>query len=206
MPELIINNLTKKYGKNEVFKNINLTFDSKYYNFLVGENGSGKSTLIKCILNEVNYIGNIDRKDYIFSYAPEKILLPDYITLRNFLSLLLLSKIKKIQNVNEIVEYYLTLFNISKYKNTLINELSKGTRQKIILIQTLMATGDVYIFDEPLSGLDEESRNKFMDELRKLKRKSKIIIISTHHLNQYNFKSKKVYQFPLKMETMHEFS
>ena len=53
-----------------------------------------------------------------------------------------------------------------------------------------MDSSDVYIFDEPLSGLDIESRKNFMEELKKLKRKSKIIIISTHYLNQYKFKYK----------------
>lgn len=196
MSELIISNLSKSYGKNEVFKNVNFVFESKYYNFLIGENGSGKSTLIKCILNEINYEGIIDRKDYTFSYAPEKILLPDYITLGNFLSLLLLNKIKKMKNLNEMVDYYLDIFNIKKYKNKQIYELSKGTKQKIILIQTLMAYTDVYIFDEPLSGLDEISRNNFLEELKKLKKQSKIIIISTHHLKQYKFRYKKIFNFP----------
>ena len=196
MLEVTINNLTKHYGKNEVLNNVNMTFDSNSYNFLVGENGSGKSTLIKCILDEINYQGEIDKKGYKIAYAPEKIVLPDYVTLHNFLVLLGLNKIKKIKEVNELIDYYLQIFNIEKYKNKLICELSKGTRQKIILIQTLMDSSDVYIFDEPLSGLDIESRKNFMEELKKLKRKSKIIIISTHYLNQYKFKYKKVFNFP----------
>ena len=85
MLEVTINNLTKHYGKNEVLNNVNMTFDSNSYNFLVGENGSGKSTLIKCILDEINYQGEIDKKGYKITYAPEKIVLPDYVTLHNFL-------------------------------------------------------------------------------------------------------------------------
>lgn len=200
MSQIVINNLSKKYGKNEVFKNINMILESKYYNFLIGENGSGKSTLIKCILDEVKYDGSIDRCGFKFSYAPEKIILPEYVTLSNFLTLLILSKTNKLKNTNDIIDYYLKIFNITKYKNHMICELSKGTKQKIVLIQTLMANSDVYIFDEPLSGLDEVSRINFIEELRKLKRQSKIIIISTHHLKQYNFKYKKIFSFPLTME------
>ena len=206
MLEMIISNLTKHYGKNEVFNNVNITFDSNSYNFLVGENGSGKSTLIKCILDEINYQGFIDKKDYKIAYAPEKIMLPDYVTLHNFLVMLGISKNKNVKQVNELIEYYLQIFNIVKYKNKLICELSKGTRQKIILIQTLMDSSDVYIFDEPLSGLDEESRKNFMDELKKLKNQSKLIIISTHHLNQFRFKYKKVFNFPYVKEVNNEFN
>ena len=59
-----------------------------------------------------------------------------------------------------------------------------------------MDTSDFYIFDEPLSGLDEESRKNFIEELKKLKNESKLIIISTHYLNQFKFKYKKVFNFP----------
>ena len=206
MLEMIISNLTKHYGKNEVFNNLNMTFDSSSYNFLVGENGSGKSTLRKCILDEINYQGSIDKKDYKIAYAPEKILLPDYVTLHNFLVMLGISKNKNIKHVNELIDYYLKIFNIEKYKTKLICELSKGTRQKIILIQTLMDSSDVYIFDEPLSGLDEESRKNFIEELKKLKSQSKLIIISTHYLNQYKFKYKKVFNFPYIEEVNDEFN
>lgn len=206
MPQIELKNVTKYYGKTEIFKNVNLIFDSKYYNFLIGENGSGKSTLIKCIIDEIKYSGVINKKDYSISYSPEKIILPDYVTVYNFLSLLVMNKKAIYSSLSKIIEEYLIKFNIEKYKNKIIHELSKGTKQKIILIQTLLSDSDIYIFDEPLSGLDEDSKKSFLDELRKLKKLSKIIIISTHHYKQYNFKYKKIYTFPLKEDILNEFN
>ena len=58
-----------------------------------------------------------------------------------------------------------------------------------------MVDADVYIFDEPLNGLDRTTRRTFYEELRKLHQTSKIVIISTHHLSSYRFKNRKVIDF-----------
>jgi ABC-type multidrug transport system ATPase subunit len=76
-----------------------------------------------------------------------------------------------------------------------IINLSKGMRQKVLIIQNLMVDSDCYIFDEPLSGLDPISQNIFMDEINKLFDNKKLIIIITHFPNQYNFNNKLIIDF-----------
>lgn len=198
MSQLIIHSLTKKYGNNVIFENVSLELTSSNINFLIGGNGTGKSTFIKCLLDEIKYDGRIEKENLVFSYSPEKIILPDYITINNFLLLLQVDKKITINDKEKLIDYYLALFNIEKYKNIVMCKLSKGTRQKVILIQALMNKADIYIFDEPLSGLDDISRKHFIEEVKKLKLQSKLIIISTHHLKEYRFKEKKVLRFPLK--------
>lgn len=202
MSVVLINNLTKKYGKNIIFENITINLNSNDYIFLIGGNGTGKSTFIKCILDEINYYGSIDKKDLIISYSPEKMILPEYITINNFLLLLINENKKSINQKNNLIDEYLKLFLIEKYKNVILSKLSKGTKQKIILIASLITKADIYIFDEPLSGLDDLSRKNFIKEVKKLKEEGKMIIISTHHLKEYRFKNKKILKFPLKMETL----
>lgn len=197
MCQLVINKLSKSYGKNTVINNLSCTLESKNYIFLIGENGTGKSTLIKCLLGYTSYQGEIIKDELKFSYAPEKISLPDYITVYNLLLLLATSKKLKYQIANQKINEYLNHFAIQKYRNTPICKLSKGTKQKVILIQTLIDEADVYIFDEPLSGLDEMSRKCFIEQLKKLKHKEKLIIISTHHINDYKFRYKKIIEFPI---------
>lgn len=197
MCQLVIHSLTKKYGSSVVFENVSMVLSSVDYNFLIGGNGTGKSTFIKCLLDEVKYDGRIEKDNLVFSYSPEKIILPDYITINNFLLLLFVNCNVNITDKEKLIDYYLCLFAIEKYKNVVMCKLSKGTRQKVILIQALMNKADVYIFDEPLSGLDDISRKNFISEIKKLKLKSKLIIICTHHLKEYRFKQKKVFNFPL---------
>ena len=67
-----------------------------------------------------------------------------------------------------------------------IKELSKGMKQKIILIQAIAKDVDAYFFDEPLNGLDDESINLFIDEINKLHQNGKFILISTHQFQRFN--------------------
>lgn len=73
--------------------------------------------------------------------------------------------------------------------------MSNGTKRKIVIIQALINNSDIYIFDEPLTGLDENSKNSFIKELRKFKKNNKIIIIATHRLNDFKVRDKNIIQF-----------
>ena len=198
MLQLIVDNLTKKYKNKTIIQNASFILTSEKYNFFIGENGTGKSTMIKCILGEVKYEGLIDKNNLNIAYAPEQLILPEYITVYNFLKLLGLTKNHQKQNIDYDINYYLKCFDILEYRNRLIHQLSKGTKQKILLIQTFMSEADIYLFDEPLGGLDEESRKHFLNELRRLKRKNKLIIICTHYLEEYHFKAKTIINFPIR--------
>lgn len=184
-----VSNLYKSYGKKEVLKDVNLKITNEKYNFIVGSNGLGKSTLVKCLNGIINYEGYINNKTYNISYCPDKVNLPDYITLYNFLYLLGKTNKIPIKDLTTRLETLIEKFKISEYKNTPIIKLSKGTRQKILIIQCLLKESDVYIFDEPLNGLDESTKNIFMDELKKLKALEKLILIITHNVNVYPFKN-----------------
>ena len=187
MLQIEISNLNKKYGKKEVIKNLNLHITNDQYNFITGANGTGKSTLIKCINGIINYHGYINNNQYTISYCPEKVMLPEFITLKNFL--LLLAKTNKIphSSVESKLNEYINKFNINQYVKTPIIKLSQGTRQKILLIQSIIKEADVYIFDEPLTGLDKDSQNIFFNELSKLKDDKKLILIITHQITKYPF-------------------
>lgn len=189
MFQIEITNLNKKYGKNHVIKDLNLYITNQKFNFITGTNGVGKSTLIKCINGLINYQGYINNNEYSISYCPEKVNLPDFITLKNFL--LLLGKANKIplSRLNEKVEYYLKTFSVLEYTKTPIIKLSQGTKQKILLIQSFLKDADVYIFDEPLTGLDETSQSLFFNELKKLKEENKLILIITHQIAKYPFQN-----------------
>lgn len=179
-----IKNLTKKYGKKIIINNLNLTIDNIKYNIIKGHNGCGKSTLIKCIMNLVKYDGEIINNNSI-CYVPEKIYLPPLIKVSDFLNIL--SKDR-----NKLINEYLIKFNILKYKDKYINKLSLGTKQKIMIISSLMNNSDMYIFDEPLNGLDDFSVDVFLEELKLLKKQGKIILIILHDSSRLSLRSKRI--------------
>lgn len=173
--KISINNLTKKYGKKIVFEDFNLMIDNSRINFLISPNGVGKSTLIKCILKLTHYKGNITNDCQKVSYCPEKVTLPSFLRVREFLKLF---DIK-----DEKIEYYLKMFKIDPKAR--ISELSKGMHQKLIIIQTIAVDVDGYFFDEPLNGLDTTSEKILIEELRKLYKLNKLIVIASHYLEKF---------------------
>ncbi len=162
------------YRKKQALKNVNLKINDGTFNIFIGHNGSGKSTTVKLILNLIHKEkGKIIRGYNSYCYMPEKTILPDYITIEEFLKdLSYLSK-----NCN--YEKYLELFNMDK--NQYISSLSKGNKQKVALIQLLMEDKDLYVLDEPTNGLDQESINILVKLLKEKNKKGKTIIVVTHY-------------------------
>jgi len=162
------------YGKKQALNNVNLKIKKGSFNLFIGHNGSGKSTTVKLILKLIHKEkGTIIRNYDSYCYMPEKTILPDYITIEDFLKDL--SFFSKDCNY----ERYLEIFNMDK--TMLISSLSKGNKQKVALIQLLMEDKDLYILDEPTNGLDQESINILIKLLKEKNKNGKTIIVVTHY-------------------------
>ena len=162
------------YGKKQALNNVNLKIKKGSFNLFIGHNGSGKSTTVKLILKLIHKEkGTIIRNYDSYCYMPEKTILPDYITIEDFLKDL--SFFSKDCNY----ERYLEIFNMDK--TMLISSLSKGNKQKVALIQLLMEDKDLYILDEPTNGLDQESINILIKLLKEKNKNGKTIRVVTHY-------------------------
>lgn len=176
--------MIKLHNVIKTYKN-KLVLDIKEFNFkqgksylLVGSNGSGKSTLIKCILNLNKCTsGEIILNSINIGYIPEKIYFPEFLSINSFLNSIL--SLYNIDIDNNMIDYYCSLFSIDK--NLKINNLSKGMKQKVLIIQSLIHDSNLFIFDEPLNGLDSKSQKVFLDIVEMLKVKNNTIIIATHY-------------------------
>lgn len=167
--------VSKKYKGNIVLDSINLRLDNKYINIILGENGCGKSTLLKCINNFVSYNGKITFSGST-TYVPEKIYMPNDLKVIEYLDLIISIKKKTFNNYFDLIEQ----LNLKEHLNKEISKISFGTKQKIILLQALVEDVDIYLFDEPLNGLDKYAIDKFCNEITRLYSLNKIIIIVTH--------------------------
>lgn len=178
-------NAYKKYKNNEVFNIEYFKFNIGESYIIVGTNGSGKSTLIKCILSINNLSsGKIKLNSKNIGYVPEKYYFPEFCTIEKFLlSILELYNLKRNE---KLIDYYCNLFKINKKKK--ISKLSKGMQQKTLIIQSLIHNADIYIFDEPLNGLDIESQKIFFKIIQGLKTKENTVLITTHYPKLYGKK------------------
>lgn len=178
--KIILEHVYKKYKHKKVINDFNYEFCKGNIYLLTGENGCGKSTLLRLIGKYVSPSKGRIKNNLEIGYAPDKIMLPSYLTVNQFL--LLLAKIRFIKEINNDD---IKLFQINKYLNEKLNTLSKGTYQKINIIQALMHNPDLYLFDEPLSGLDQNMQERFIMRIKNLKDLGKIIIIATHYVKSY---------------------
>lgn len=117
------------------------------------------------------------------SYMPDDFPSNNKITVDEFLTTIYkIENSKNLQNLKKALTFYYDELNLTQFKNKKLMELSKGTLQKVNIIQTLIKEADIYIFDEPFNGLDQQSLNNFIDILSKLKA-NKALILTSHDYN-----------------------
>jgi len=182
-------NVTKQFEKVTAVKNVSFKIEDGKVLGIVGRNGAGKSTIFRMILNlleptEGKILLNgkkISSEDLNkIGYLPEEgSLLPQYKVLdicEYYGALKLLSKQDTLNNLR----IWLNEFNIPEYLDAKIKKLSKGNRQKIQFIVSILHNPDFIILDEPFSGLDPVSVEELEKQILKLKAQGKTIIFSSH--------------------------
>ena len=179
-----VDNLTKKYGQLVALDNITMTFNQNKIIGLLGDNGSGKSTLIKLIANLLSPTsGNITYDGEQFNYNMlNKI---SYLPERSYLNIsatpgYYLAYFKKFFNDFDQDLYLKLLKEHNIPLNKPIRALSKGMREKVQLFLVLARRCEIYIFDEPLAGVDQVARDFILDTIVKFRAPNSTVIITTH--------------------------
>ncbi|RFN60260.1 ABC transporter ATP-binding protein [Marixanthomonas ophiurae] len=182
-----INNLHKKFGKNEVLKGIDLTIDNGGIFAVLGPNGSGKTTLIKSILGMVvpnsgiiKLNGTSIKKSWEYrndiDYLPQIANFPGNLTVKELIKMIKDLRSSKTADDERLVE----LFKLQLFLDKKLNNLSGGTKQKVNLVLTFMFDSPLVILDEPTTGLDPISHIRLKQLITAEKEKGKTILITSH--------------------------
>ena len=182
-------NVTKQFETVTAVDNVSFKLDDGKVLGIVGRNGAGKSTIFRMILNlikptegEIYYNGEIIDSKVLdrFGYLPEEgSILPQYTVIdicEYYGALKLMNKDEILSNLTK----WLKEFNIEDYISTKVKKLSKGNRQKIQFIISILHDPYFIILDEPFSGLDPVSVEELEKAILKLKAEGKTIIFSSH--------------------------
>ena len=181
-----IKGLTKRFGKLEVLRDLNLELTQPGITAILGPNASGKTTLIKSVLGMVipdsgeilingkNVLGKWQYRDNI-DYLPQIARFPENLRVKEMLAMIASLRSRE-SGAERLIDYY-DLLDVLQQK---LGHLSGGTRQKINLILALMYDNPLLILDEPSSGLDPLALLKTKDLIRSERDKGKQIIITTH--------------------------
>ena len=189
MKQIEIKNLKFGYNENLILKGVNLDLDQGDFAVISGENGSGKSTLIKLILGELKKdhgsikLFGIDMEDFKnfdkIGYVPQvneaiKIAFPvsarEYVGLNLYKEFSILNTITK-KSKSKIENTFSTL-KIKDLIDRPVNTLSGGQAQRVMIARAMVNNPDILILDEPTVGIDQKSKEDFLDL---------IVHLNTHH-------------------------
>lgn len=174
-----INNVKKTINGNTILNNLNLTIPKNSITLIDGYNVSGKSVTLKLIAKIYKPTSGKLISDGVVSYAPDQFPTSLNLTLDEYFNYL--KKIYKLPTYSKMIDYMVSNFNLEQFLDFKVNNCSKGTRQKVNIIQCLVKPADIYILDEPFSGLDKDSIYFLANYLCEIKSKATIIISSHEH-------------------------
>ncbi|MQS76669.1 ATP-binding cassette domain-containing protein [Companilactobacillus halodurans] len=179
--------LTKKFGQQLVFENLNFKINDGDFISLIGPNGSGKTTLVKIMMGlEKKTSGelSLDNKQSI-GYVPQfrNIDLDYPLNIEQFIRLNLkftFSPTKKREN-DELIKNILEKTGLTQLKNRPLGLASGGEKQKAYLAQALLNDPKVLILDESTASLDVEVKMQLMDLVQELNQKYNLTVIFITH-------------------------
>ncbi|KAF3306134.1 ATP-binding cassette domain-containing protein [Carnobacterium sp. PL17GRE32] len=196
--KVIVNDLKKSFGKNEVLKGIDLTINQGEVVCIIGPSGSGKSTFLRC-LNRLEDINggevlvdgtNIADKSIDINKARQNIgmvfqhfnLFPHLSVLENItLAPTELGKTQKDASKEQALSL-LEQVGLADKAEAFPNSLSGGQKQRVAIARALAMNPDIMLFDEPTSALDPEMVGDVLNVMKDLAKEGMTMVVVTHEM------------------------
>ena len=175
-----IENVSKKFGKNNVLNGITINISKGSICGLVGPNGAGKTTLLRIISSlQKPDSGQVKVNTDVFSgLIEEPALFYELNAIQNITQQLILYGIEDERNPKDFLEY-VGLENTNKKK---VKHFSLGMKQKLAIAMMLVGNPELIILDEPMNGLDPQGIIDLRNLILKLNREGVTFLISSHLL------------------------
>jgi len=172
-------NISKKYNRKDVLKNITLSVERGESIAFVGANGCGKSTILRILARLIKPSGGTLAETAGLKSA----FIPDHfeksgLSIKQFMKYILQAE-GRMDLECKLQDYY-DIYHLHSMVDTPMKYLSKGSLQKIAVIQALLFDTDLLFMDEPLSGQDMTSKLHFIEQLSEKKSKGTSIMMACH--------------------------
>ncbi len=184
VPALSVSHLTKQYGRFTALDDVSFEIPKGKIIGFLGPNGSGKTTCIKIVAGlltpsggtvEVGGVPVGEASKSRVAYLPERNSIPEHF------------------RVAEAVDYYADFFadfdraravsmlqTLGVAPDFIIKNLSKGTKEKVQLVMVMSRRADIYLLDEPISGVDPAARDFIIRTILSVDSPDASVLISTH--------------------------
>jgi ABC-2 type transport system ATP-binding protein len=186
--------LTKRYGKFTALDSLSLKIEKGSVFGFVGQNGAGKSTTFSILatllaptsgtayINGFNVQKDTKMVRRQIGYMPDFFGVYDQLKAEEYLHFYGASYGIPLADRVKLIPQLLDLVNLNHKRDSYVDLLSRGMKQRLCLARSLIHDPEVLILDEPASGLDPRARVEMREILKELKAMGKTILISSHIL------------------------
>lgn len=207
-PILQIKNVSKTYKDQQrivhALNDVSFTINQGEIFGLLGVNGAGKTTLSSLLATihpptqgDILYNGTSIYQN-IYTYRRALGLCPQIQNLDQFLNvrdnLVFSGRYYLIpeKEIQERVDQLLHEFELTRYAHFEVDQLSGGTKQRVLIARALVHKPKIVLFDEPTVGLDPDIRRKLWTHIQALKNQGITVILTTHYLDEAEVLSDRV--------------
>lgn len=196
-PALTINQLTVAYTQEAILWRVNATIPRATLTAIAGPNGAGKSTLLKTIVTllkptsgSITVLGKDHRSALShIAYIPQRATIDwdfpmhvlDVVVMGTYTSLGWFTRPGKKEYHRALAA--LDAVGMYNYAHTPINQLSGGQQQRMFIARALVQDADIYLMDEPLSGVDTSTQQVLLQLLGTVRSRGKTIVMVHHDLH-----------------------
>lgn len=184
--------LVKQYGELTAVNQVTLSVKKGTLYGLLGPNGSGKTTMIRMLTGQIqptsgtaSVLGTDTREDPVevrrrTGIVPEQESPPSFLTAIEYLEFI--ADIRKIPDFTERADWWFEFLEYGDKRNDLCKDLSRGTRQKLMLTQAFIHRPELALIDEPLINFDPIMQAKVKEFFVSYVREGNTLFLSTHLL------------------------
>lgn len=192
MYELVLKQVTKKYGDSVIVNNMDLSIKKGELVSLLGPSGCGKSTTLRMISGFITpNSGEIFINDSVVTNTPPNkrdtslvfqnyALFPHMTVSENVAYGLKMRKVEK-KEIKRRVEEALKMVHLETQSNRLPGQLSGGQQQRVALARALVVNPKILLLDEPLSNLDAKLRDEMRNEIMRLQKSLNLTCVFVTH-------------------------
>ena len=193
MPVIEATQLSKRYGNVEALRGIELRIERGEFFGLFGPNGAGKTTMLRILTGQLRPTAGTARVlggdvlaeplkvKALVGIVPEVESPPSYLTATEYLEFV--ARVRKQDRIEARVAKWIEFFDLQEERDTLCKDLSKGTRQKLMLASAFLHDPQGVFLDEPFINLDPIYQRKLRDFLQDYVAEGGTVFMASHLLD-----------------------